>query len=177
MRIGKRHRRIPELNTTSTADISFMLLTFFLVTSSMDSDKGLVRQLPPPPRQQEAEEKEVSIGRENVLNVALDAGDRLTCDGKDITLARLKAKVATFVQRKPTTHIISVKADPNTTYDAYFKMQNAIVAAYNRLRDKQARRSFGHSYAECNDDERAAVAKLFPQRISEAEPDEEGGAR
>lgn len=177
MRIGKRHRRIPELNTTSTADISFMLLTFFLVTSSMDSDKGLVRQLPPPPQQQENEEMEVKIERENVMNVALDAGDNLSCDGKDVTPAQLKAKVMAFVQSKPTTHVISVKADPSTTYDAYFKMQNAIVAAYNRLRDKQARLSYGHSYAECNDDERAAVAKQLPQRISEAEPDEEGGAR
>lgn len=177
MRIGKSHRRIPELNTTSTADISFMLLTFFLVTSSMDSDKGLVRQLPPAPQRQENEEREVRIDRENVMSVALDAGDKLTCDGKNVTLAQLKAKVMAFVQSKPTTHVIAVKADPNTSYDAYFKMQNAIVAAYNRLRDKQARHSFGHSYAECNDEERTTVAKQLPQRISEAEPDEEGGAK
>ena len=46
---GRRHREpVPELNTSSTADISFMLLVFFLVTSSMDSDKGLATQLPPP---------------------------------------------------------------------------------------------------------------------------------
>jgi len=177
MRIGKRRHRMPVLNTTSTADISFMLLTFFLVTSSMDTDKGIVRQLPPPPPQQEEEEREVSIGRENVMNVALDAGDKLTCDGKAITLKQLKARVTAFVQSKPTTHIISVKADPNTSYDAYFKMQHSIVAAYNRLRDQQARHSFGHSYAECNVDERAAAAKQYPQRISEAEPDEKGGAK
>ncbi len=48
MLIKRQKRRVPQLNTTATADISFMLLTFFLVTTSMDVDKGLVRQLPPP---------------------------------------------------------------------------------------------------------------------------------
>ena len=53
MRFHRGQREIPELNTTSTADISFMLLVFFLVTSSMDSDKGLRRQLPPPPQEEQ----------------------------------------------------------------------------------------------------------------------------
>jgi len=48
MFLKNRQRRVPELNTTSTADISFMLLILFLVTTSMDIDKGLSRQLPPP---------------------------------------------------------------------------------------------------------------------------------
>lgn len=169
---------MPELNTTSTADISFMLLTFFLVTSSMDSDKGLPRQLPPMAQETETE-TEATVSRDNVMNVALDDGDRLLCDGKEVTLKELRSKVLSLAKSKPTQHIISVKAAPQTSYEAYFKMQNTIVSAYNALRNREARKSYGHSYAECGDDERAAIAKKWPQRISEAEPDEttEGGAR
>lgn len=186
----RRRRRVPMLNTTSTADISFMLLTFFLVTTSMDSDKGLARQLPPPP--QPNEEREVNVNQRNVLNVSLDADDRLTCDGKPVTLAQLKAQVMDFVENRnnlPTLpekqtvqisllgpcsitsrHVISVQADAQTSYDAYFNMQNTIVAAYNQLRDQLARRRFGHSLGECRQAEREAVAQYYPQRISEAEP-------
>lgn len=193
----KRHR-IPPLNTTSTADISFMLLTFFLVTTSMDSDKGLPRQLPPPPQPNEL--REVSVAQRNVLNVSLDGNDRLTCDGKTVSLRQLQERVREFVdnrhdlntlpERHPVfisllgqcritdKHVVSVQADANTSYDAYFNMQNAIVAAYNQLRDELARKRFGHSLKECSAAEREAVAKYYPQRISEAEPthqSKEGG--
>lgn len=174
MLINRRHRRMPELNTTSTADISFMLLTFFLVTTSMDSDKGLVRQLAPLPQKQEVEQ-EVEVGKNDLLNVALDANDQLTCDNKAITLKELKVKVEALAKARPTQHIISVKTDANTSYDAYFQLQNTIVAAYNNLRSRQALKSYGHPLSECTPTERASLSKKFPQRLSEAEPDEEGG--
>ena len=75
----RRHRRneIPALNTTSTADISFMLLIFFLVTSSMDTDKGLRRQLPP---LTEDTQQMMDVNREHLLTIGLDAQDCLTVD-------------------------------------------------------------------------------------------------
>lgn len=185
----KRHR-IPALNTTSTADISFMLLTFFLVTTSMDSDRGLPRQLPPIPKTHE--EREVSVSQRNVMNVSLDANDRLTCDDKEITLEQLKAKVKDFVVNPHNSatlpekhfvdipllgkcaitdkHVISIQADAHTSYDAYFKLQNTIVMAYARLRNNLAMQRFGHSFRECSASEREAIMKYYPQRISEAEP-------
>lgn len=171
----RRRRKMPELNTTSTADISFMLLTFFLVTSSMDSDKGLLRRLSPMPRAEEQKAEETVVAKDNVMQVALDGDNRLTCDGKEVTLAQLKARVARLAKAKPLQHIVAVKADPQSTYDAYFKMQDAIVGAYRALRDQQARKRYGHAYAECDQQERDAVAKMVPQRISEAEASEEGG--
>ncbi|MBO4462717.1 MAG: biopolymer transporter ExbD, partial [Prevotella sp.] len=78
----RRNREVPQLNTTSTADISFMLLIFFLVTSSMDSDKGLTSQLPPPEDTTEQQEQEVK--KRNVLELRLDADDVLTCNGEAI---------------------------------------------------------------------------------------------
>ena len=185
-------RKVPGLNTTSTADISFMLLIFFLVTSSMDTDKGLPRQLPPP--QDEQKEQELMVRERNVLELRLDAGDRLTIGGEQASLSQLEQRVVEFVANakndpslpeKSTRdvnlfgrtqvsdrHIISIQVDRHTSYDAYFQMQNAIVAAYNNLRNQLAQSRLGHSYAQCSAEERDAVNMVYPQRISEAAPEE-----
>ena len=142
----RRSEQIPELNTSSTADISFMLLIFFLVTSSMDTDKGLMRQLPPPPQQ---EQPPTDIQKEHVMTVTIDAHDRLTCNGTLLTPAQLTQEVMRFVKGDPQKHVISVQTDRATTYEAYYRMQNAIVAAYQRLR---------------------ATGGEYPMRISEQKP-------
>ena len=120
----QKHREVPELNTTSTADISFMLLVFFLVTSSMDSDKGLGRTLSPVEEQQE----QMDINRSNVLQIRLDENDVLYCDDKTVTLAQLQQQVESFVASRQTDrYILAVQTDRKTSYDAYFEMQNAVV--------------------------------------------------
>ena len=98
----QKHREVPELNTTSTADISFMLLVFFLVTSSMDSDKGLGRTLSPVEEQQE----QMDINRSNVLQIRLDENDVLYCDDKTVTLAQLQQQVESFVASRQTDRYI-----------------------------------------------------------------------
>lgn len=162
---NRKKRTMPELNTTSTADISFMLLTFFLVTTSMDSDHGLPRQLPPMPKP--GERQEVEMQRSDVMAVSLDEADRLTCDGQPVTLQQLAQRVEAFANDR---HVISVQADAQTSYDAYFQMQNAIVVAYNRLRNREAQARYGHPYKQCSPEEREAVCKKYPMRISEADP-------
>ena len=188
----RTRRQLPALNTTATADISFMLLIFFLVTSSMDTDRGLPRQLPPPP--DETHEQELTVKERNVLVVALDANDRLTIDGEAATCDELTRRVREFVAnehddpklperstrevnflgrcRVSDRHVISIETDGRTSYDAYFGMQNAIVAAYNGLRNELALQRLGHGYAQCSPDERAALNMVYPQRISEAPPGE-----
>jgi len=140
------------LNTTSTADISFMLLIFFLVTSSMDTDKGLLRQLPPPPQE---DVPPADVNKEHVMKVTLDARDQLACDGTLLTPAQLTQQVMAFVARDPQQHVISIQADRATSYEAYYHMQDAIVRAYARLR---------------------ATGREYPMRISEASP-VKGGKR
>lgn len=184
---NKKKRELPELNTTSTSDISFMLLIFFLVTSSMDSDKGLTRQLPTP--EDKTEEQDLVVKRRNVMELRLDASDRLTCDGDTIDAAELTKRVKEFVandsgdDKKPELserevhllgrckvsdrHVIFIETSPETTYDAYFQMQNAIVAAYSALRDNIARKSFRRPYTQCTQEQRDAIAMVYPQRISE----------
>ena len=190
----KRHRHeVPELSTTSTADISFMLLIFFLVTSSMDTDKGLARQLPMP--DDETVQQQVLIKERNVLAVELDANDRMTCDGEPVSAEELTQRVEEFVANRngdpqmpemserdvhllgrytvSDRHVITIKVHPNTTYNAYFDMQDAIVRGYNNLRNQLARRHFNHSLAQCTNDERDAIVMVYPQRISELPMDDE----
>ena len=158
------HKQIPELNTTSTADISFMLLIFFLVTSSMDTNKGLLRQLAPPPIEHQQPQ---DVNKDLVVKVALDANDQLTVDGKTATLQELQEAVTAMAMVNRTDHVVSVEADRATTYEAYFRMQDAIVGAYHRLRERYAQDHYGRPYHRLTSDERAIVNDYYPQRISE----------
>ena len=165
MFIRRRHREVPELNTTSTADISFMLLVFFLVTSSMDTDKGLSRKLAPVDEQQTEMQ---DVNRSNVLQVRIDGNDSLFCDNKCVSLNELQQQVESFVASRQTDrHIIAVETDRKTSYNAYFEMQNAIMAAYTSLRNKMARQKYGHAFALCTKEERDIIMARYPQRISE----------
>ena len=158
------HKQIPELNTTSTADISFMLLIFFLVTSSMDTNKGLLRQLAPPPIEHQQPQ---DVNKDLVVKVALDANDQLTVDGKTATLQELQEAVTAMAMVNRTDHVVSVEADRATTYEAYFRMQDAIVGAYHRLRERYAQDHYGRPYHRLTADERSMVNDYYPQRISE----------
>ena len=127
----KRNREVPELNTTSTADISFMLLVFFLVTSSMDTDKGLERRLSPVDEQQQEQR---DIQRSNVLQIRLDDSDALFCDDQPVTLGQLQQQVESFLaSRMSKQYVIAVETSRKTSYNAYFEMQNVIVAAHKKL--------------------------------------------
>ena len=167
----RRFEQIPELNTSSTADISFMLLIFFLVTSSMDTDKGLLRQLPPLPQEQTPP---TDVRKDHVMQVTLDARDQLAIDGTLLTPRQLKEQIMTFVAADRTEHVISIRTDRATTYEAYFRMQNAIVAAYAQLREAYARERFGKSYSELVEEQRDEVNQYYPQRISETKPSKGG---
>ena len=129
-----RHRRrseIPSLNTSSTADISFMLLIFFLMTSSMDAGKGLKRQLPPPPQEQE---QVADILDSDIMTIVLDADGRMTVYGNEFSLQQLQQEVRQFAAVNPHHRVVAIKTDPQAKYDAYFQLQNAIVAAYRPLK-------------------------------------------
>ena len=167
----RRHRAVPELNTTSTADISFMLLVFFLVTSSMNSDKGLGRKLPPV---NEHQQELRDVNRSNVLQIRLDERDSLFCDDQPVTLTQLQQQVESFVAAQQTDrYIIAVQTDRATSYDAYFEMQNAVVAAHRVLREKMAQQKFGRPFSQCSEEQREVIRRRYPQRISEGMGSEE----
>ncbi len=159
------HQQIPELNTTSTADISFMLLIFFLVTSSMDTEKGMLRQMAPPPLEHE---KPKDINRDHVMQVRLDAKNQLSCDGIIVNYEQLVDEIRSMITINRTGHVISIQADSHTTYEAYFRMQDAVVGAYHTVRNEYALKHFGHVYEACSTNEREAINDYYPMRISES---------
>ena len=102
-----------------------MLLVFFLVTSSMDSDKGIGRMLSP---KDEPQQEMQDIHRSDVLQIRIDDQNALFCDEQPVTLAELQQQVESFL-----ASVLDVVTARQSSYDAYFNMQNAIVAAYKKL--------------------------------------------
>ena len=151
-----------------------MLLVFFLVTSSMDADRGLPRRLPPADQQEQRQD----INRSNVLQVEIGADDVVRIDGQPVSQRQLQQQVESFVaSRQSDRHVIAVSADRQATYNAYFEMQTSVLAAYRSLRERMARQKYGHSFAVCTPAEREAILSRYPQRISETVADGQKGGR
>ena len=186
---------MPEVNSSSSADIAFLLLIFFLVTTSMDTDRGLARRLPPPPEPNQKIDDMKSKER-NVLTVFLNLNDQLMCGNDYLEVDQLRAKAKEFVKNDANDdhmpekhlvnvpffgdmmvtekHVISLRCDRGSSYKVYLAVQNELVAAYNELRDEASKAKWGKNYADLNEDQQAAIRKIYPQNISEAEPKKYG---
>lgn len=166
MLIRRKQRETPGLNTTSTADISFMLLIFFLVTTSMDVDKGLLRQLPSPDPQKK--EQQTVVDKANLMELRLTAGDTLLVNGKPMQVSLLKEETIRFVHRLGKKHLISIESDRDADYNLYFQMQNQLMEAYSQLRNETAQKKYHRDYALLNNDQKEQVRNICPQRITES---------
>jgi len=166
MLIKRRKHSVPSLNTTSTADISFMLLTFFLVTSSMDVDRGLVRQLPPLDKEEQTDRTK-DVAKENTLAFRITAQNKVMLNDEPIAAADVRRSIADFVRLRGAQHLIIVDADPASDYNTYFNLENEIVAAYAEVRNAEAKRRFHRDYASCTEEERKKVRDIYPQHLSE----------
>ncbi len=169
MRFSRKNRDgVPELNTTSTADISFILLVFFLVITSMDSNKGISKLLPPPEKEN-TEQTVTEMDARNVLEITIGKDGQIAADGKAIDIAKLKERIVGFVRNCPqrSRHVVNITMLADSKYDDYFHVQDAISSAYAQLKNKCAHSRYHKSYAECSDEERQAVDKAFPQRVME----------
>lgn len=164
MRFYSRRHSVPRLNTTSTADISFMLLIFFLVTTNMDVDKGLMRQLPPAEVQ---EQEESFVAKGTMMTLRLTADNKLLADGQPIALKQLRQRTEAFVRQVGKRHLIKIDAAPEASYDLYFQMQNELVAAYRNLRNETSRHLFRQDYVSLTPEQRDMVKAECPQRIAE----------
>lgn len=167
MLIRRKQHEPPGLNTTSTADISFMLLIFFLVTTSMDVDKGLLRQLPSPEPQKKEQQQSV-VDKANLMALRLTAGDTLLVNGKPMQVSQLKEETIRFVHRLGKKHLISIESDRDADYSLYFQMQNQLMEAYSQLRNETAQKKYHRDYALLNNDQKELVRNICPQRITES---------
>lgn len=168
----RRKKTVPGLNTTSTADISFMLLIFFLVTTSMDADKGLNRLLPPP--QQEELNHQRDVDEKDLLTISLYADNAITVNQQQISLPELTDIVTRFIKSRGNRHQIMIVIDRKAEYNTYFQIQNEIVRAYNILRNHSSQKRYHRNYLSLDNKERETIQKLWPQHISETTL-EEGG--
>ncbi|MDR3260491.1 MAG: biopolymer transporter ExbD [Tannerella sp.] len=189
--MARKSKKVPQVNATSSADIAFMLLLFFLLTSSMDTDKGLPRRLPQPPEKDQKKE-EVDIKKRNMLVVLVNLNNQIACGGEYIDIKQLREKAKEFIANRNNEenlpekveedvpffgrmmickpHVISLRNDRGTQYQAYIDVQNELAAAYNELRDETSKAKWGKTFAELNEDQQKAVQMIYPQKISEAEP-------
>ena len=157
---------MPGLNTTATADISFMMLIFFLVTTSMDSDKGLGRMMPPYEPDRQDEQKDVD--KDKVMTLHLTKDGLTTMEGKPAKIDhRLRKDVRHFIITRGASHIIELQIDRDADYDSYFQLQNQIVRAYREVRDAAAKKKYGASLISLNEDQQSEINSYFPQRIQE----------
>ena len=190
--MAKKKRKVPAMNATSSADIAFMLLIFFLITTSMDTDKGLARRLPPPVPKDQKKNEEMDIKKRNIMVVLINSNNQILCNNEFIDIKQLKDKVREFIenpyndehkhekveidvpffgkQMVTKNHVNSLQNDRGTEYQAYIDVQNELAAAYNELRDKVSRAKFGKAFADLDEDQQKAVQMIYPQKISEAEP-------
>ncbi len=196
--MGKKKRKSPGINATSSADIAFMLLLFFLMTSSMDTDRGLPRRLPQPvPKDQKKED--VDIKKRNLLVILINSQNQILCNNEYIDIKQLKDKAKEFIdnpyndEHKPEklavdvpffgemmitkNHVISLQNDRGTQYQSYINVQSELAAAYTELRDDVSKKKFGKIFLDLDEEQQAAVQTIYPQKISEAEPKNYGGTK
>ena len=200
-----RRKGAPEVNAGSMADIAFLLLIFFLVTTTIETDAGLDRMLPPiePP------DTDVVIKQKNIFVVNINKYGQLLVEDQLMDIRDLRAAAIAFLDNggsptgtpeycnyckgkrdekssdSPQKAIISLKNDRETTYSTYITVKNELVAAYNDLRNREAKRLYGRDFIEMEseylnpetpssvrDELKEKVQKiqeLFPQKLSEAE--------
>lgn len=159
-------RAAPEVNAGSMADIAFLLLIFFLVTTTIETDTGINRKLPPI----EDSEEDVIIKQKNIFTVLINGKDQLLVEDELMELKNLRKAAVEFLdngggtgedacsyckgKRNPSSSdnpdkaIISLKNERETTYSTYISVQNELVAAYNELRDRRAMELYGISFIE-----------------------------
>ena len=183
-------RKTPGLNTQSTADIAFLLLCYFLMTSTMDQQSGLQRRLPPMPDQNQKTE-DTKVNKRNIIIVKINSSDRLFAGDQLLDVSQLKDKIKEFITNPSndpnlperemkniegygeypvSKGVISLQNDRGTSYRAYIAVQNELVKAINEVRDDFSKQNYGKAYAFLTEDQQKIVREAVPQNISEAEP-------
>ena len=184
-------KKLPQINSGSVADFSFLMLTFFLLTCAINSEQGIPRRLPPPSKTDQQEI--IKVNERNVLTVLVNFKDELLVKNKlmdrTIPINQLKDIAKEFLAnptnsidlpRKKITLIdrigeyavsegvISLTNDQSTTYSMYVQVQNELQRAVNELRDQVALNYFGKQYEKLDTASQKAVQKAIPMNISEA---------
>ncbi len=162
-------RSAPEVNAGSMADIAFLLLIFFLVTTTIEKDKGILRSLPPiePPS-----DEPVIIKQKNLFTVLLNKNDQLLVEDEQMKVKDLRKAAIEFLDNgggtdangnncdycqgakspsssdHPDKAIITLQHDRETSYGKYIEVQNELVGAYSVLRNREAKRLYNTTFTK-----------------------------
>jgi len=191
-------RKLQAINAGSMADIAFLLLIFFLVTTTMDSDVGLMRKLPPMLDPNIPPPEDTQVNDRNVLEVKVNQNDVLMVENEFPSLSELRELTKTFILNPnddPTMSekelkniplfgevmvskaVISITNNVGTTYGAYIAVQNELIAVRDQIRNELALRTWGIEYEKLDEEKQIAVDQYYFVPISEAEPNKIGGKK
>jgi Biopolymer transport protein len=172
------------------ADIAFIALIFFLMVTTMDKEEGLQRRLPPLPAEDQKVEDQ-KVNRRNIIQVKINASDRLFAGNEPMDVSQLKDKIKEFLTNpandpnlpekedidiegigtvKKSKGVISLQNDRGTTYSKYIAVQNELIKAINEIRDDFSMQHYGRVFNRLTSEQQDLVRKAVPQNISEAEP-------
>lgn len=188
----RKKRAVPEVNASSVADIAFLLLIFFLATTTMETQTGIFRKLPP------LEDKDVKppkIEERNLMTVLVNKFDQIQINGEEVQVKDITRKAREFVENKGRSEdmpeirqeyiegygeaevskaVISLQNDRGTTYEVYIAVQDALATAFEQLREERAKEVYGKSYNQLIDDKEDdkidVIKRMVPLALSEAEP-------
>ncbi|MBX2928820.1 MAG: biopolymer transporter ExbD [Saprospiraceae bacterium] len=174
MKSSTTRRRPAAIGAGAMADIAFLLLIFFLVATTILSDKGILVRLPAwentPP---------VDILARNVFDVKINGYNELLVEGRPVQVAELRRLVREFalnpdrradLAESPTRAVVSLQHDIGTRYGRYVEVYDELLAAYRDIWEETAQNLYGISYEQLPDNRRKAVRTSIPMIISEAEP-------
>ncbi|PWJ42926.1 ExbD/TolR family protein [Sediminitomix flava] len=179
----KKSRPAADVDSSSMADIAFLLLIFFLVTSTIASDKGLAVMLPP-----KVETTDVKIKERNIFNILVNSEDMILAENNPAEVGEIREQVKAFItnngkdpksSEEPNKAIISLKTDRGTSYEIYIALRNELSRAYTELRAAHLKMSV-ESYKALDPNNPAHKAMIkdakdaYKNLVSDAEPSEAG---
>ena len=179
---NSRHQSA-TVNAGSMADIAFLLLIFFLVTTTISVDEGILRKLPD---KCETGDCDVDIKKRNLLRININLHQKIKINDKEAKLDDIYQVAIDFLDNNgngqcdycqgkkfetssvhPQKAVISFQYDPQVKYDLYIKIQDELSKAYTYLREKHAQQKFQKPLKNLSDEEFKAVKKAYPMKISE----------
>lgn len=175
-----RNRMKNEINAGSMADIAFLLLIFFLVTTTIAEDKGVLVGLP---IWSEEEPPSLQMKKRNILPILVNADNQLLVRGELANVKELKERTKKFIinptrdeemAERPNKAIVSIQNDRGTKYKTYITVYNEVKAAYRELWDEAANKKHGKNFEFLNNDQQKSIKTEIPLVISEADPTEFG---
>ncbi|NBW70761.1 MAG: biopolymer transporter ExbD [Bacteroidetes bacterium] len=179
MMLKKKKREGAEINGSSMADIAFLLLIFFLVTTTINVDTGIGMVLPPP---LDPEQEPPPIRERNLMKILVNAQGLVLMDEEPVPITEVRTKLIEFIDNpegneelavSPDAAIVSLKTQRETPYSIYIDMLDEVMGAYKDLRDAASRSNYGVPYDALADDspQQNQIQDMYPKKISIAEPD------